>query len=93
MFVTVLRGPIHLCACVSKERGDGGELGESVGSQTLSDTLRYINLTDLVIGLVTMCGPIHLSPCVRGSSGRGRGYGLTNTIDTRCLDRCTCVHV
>ncbi len=35
------RGPIHLCACVSEECGDG----EGTDSQTLSDTLRYINLT------------------------------------------------
>ena len=42
------RGPMHLCACVSEERGDG----EGAGSQALSDTLRYINLAGLTTGLV-----------------------------------------
>ncbi len=38
--LVALRGPMHQCACVSKERGDG----EGAGSQALSDTLRYNNL-------------------------------------------------
>jgi hypothetical protein len=40
---------MHLCACVSEE----GKDGEGAGSQELSDTLRYINLAGLAIGLVT----------------------------------------
>ena len=43
--LVTLRGPMHLCACVREERGDG----EGAGSQALSDTLRYINLAGLAI--------------------------------------------
>ena len=43
--LVALRGPMHLCACVREERGDG----EGAGSQALSDTLRYINLAGLAI--------------------------------------------
>jgi hypothetical protein len=43
--LVALRGPMHLCACVSEEHGDG----EGAGSQTLSDTLGYINLAGLAI--------------------------------------------
>jgi hypothetical protein len=46
---------MHLYACVSKEGGDG----EGMGSLSLSDTFRYINLTGLVTGLVSLCGPIN----------------------------------
>jgi len=46
----VFRGPIHLQTCVNEERGDG----EGSGSEVLSDTLRYINLTGLAIGLVAL---------------------------------------
>ena len=45
-----LCGPMHLCACVSEELGDG----EGEDSQALSDTLRSINLTGLTMGLVTL---------------------------------------
>ena len=45
-----MRGPMHLRACVSEERGDG----EGAGSQALSDTLRYINFAGLAIGLVAL---------------------------------------
>jgi len=45
---------------VSEEGGDG----EGAGSQALSDTLRYINLAGLVIGLVTLRGLMHLCACV-----------------------------
>ena len=51
---------MHLSACVSEERGHG----EGVGSEAPSDTLRYINLSGLVEGVVTLCGPIHLCACV-----------------------------
>ena len=40
--LVALRGRMHLCACVSKERLDG----EGAGSQARSDTLRYINLAE-----------------------------------------------
>ena len=55
------RGPMHLCACVSEERGDG----EGAGAQALSDTLRYINLAGLATGLVALRGPMHLRPTSR----------------------------
>ncbi len=49
--LVVLCGPMHVCECVSEERGDW----EGADSQALSDifTFRYINLTGLIIGLVT----------------------------------------
>ena len=62
---------MHLCVRVIEEGGDG----EGVGSETLSDTLKYINLTGLVIGMVVLCGPIHLSSCVSEKSGDGEGAG------------------
>ncbi len=41
-----LREPIHLCACVSEEGGDGeGESSEA--PSLLSYTLRYVNLAEL----------------------------------------------
>jgi hypothetical protein len=55
--------PTFMC-----ERGVWGR--EGVGSESLSDTLRYINLTGLVIGLVT---------CEWGVCGRG-GYGFTSDV-------------
>ncbi len=54
-----LRGPIHLCAFVSEERGEG----EGGDSQVLSNRLRYINLTDLTVGLVALCG-VTVDRCV-----------------------------
>ncbi len=39
--LVVLRGPMHLRACVIEKRGDG----EGAGSYVLSDILGYINLT------------------------------------------------
>ncbi len=59
MGLVALRGPIHLCASVIEEGGDG----EGAGLQALSDALRYINLAGLAIGLVTLCGPMHLCAC------------------------------
>jgi hypothetical protein len=53
---------MHLCACVSEERGNG----EGAGSQALSDTLRYINLAGLATGLVaSRLRPMHLCPTSR----------------------------
>jgi hypothetical protein len=43
----------RLCVCVSEERGEG------TGSEALSDTLRYINLAGLAIGLVKLRAPMH----------------------------------
>ena len=45
--LVALRGPMHRCACVSEERGDG----EGAGSQALSDTLRYIKLAGLGLAI------------------------------------------
>ena len=55
--LVALRGPMHLCVCVIKEGGDG----KGAGSQSLSDTFRYINLAGLTTGLVTLRGPILFS--------------------------------
>ena len=70
--LVTLRGPMHLCACMSEERGDG----EDAGSQALSDTLRYINLAGLAIGLVTLRGPMHLCACVSEERGENAGAHL-----------------
>jgi hypothetical protein len=46
----------------------------------LSNTLKYINLTGVALGLVVLCGPIHLcasSVCEREARGR-RGSGCDN---------------
>ena len=56
---------MHLCACVSEERGDG----EGEDSQVLSDTLRDINLDEVPLGLVVLCGPMHLCVCVSKDHG------------------------
>ncbi len=45
---------VYLCACVSEERGDG----EGAGSQALSDTCRYINLTELALGQFALRGRV-----------------------------------
>ena len=57
---------------MNEERGDG----EGIDSQTLSDTLRHINLAGLDIGLVVLCGPMNLCVCVREESGDGKGVVL-----------------
>ena len=51
---------MYLSVCVREKRGDG----EGPDSSGPSDTLRYINLTGGVIGLVTLSGPMYLCPCV-----------------------------
>ena len=49
------------------------QLLQGVVSQSLSDTFRYINLTGLDTGLVTLCGPMHLCVCVSEEGGDGEG--------------------
>jgi hypothetical protein len=39
----------------------------------LSNTLKYINLTGVVIGLVALRGPMHLGTCVTEKRGDGEG--------------------
>jgi hypothetical protein len=57
---------MYLCVRVIEEGGDG----DGVGSETLSDTLKNINLTGLVIGVVVFRGPMNLRVCVSEKSGR-----------------------
>jgi len=40
--LVAVRGPMHLCACVSKECVDG----EGADATVLSDALRYVNLAE-----------------------------------------------
>ena len=42
-------------------------------NDTLSNTLKYINLTGLGIGLVVLRGPMHLCTCVSEDRGPGTG--------------------
>jgi hypothetical protein len=58
---------------VSEEGGNG----EGAGSQARSDTLIYINLAGLAIGLVTLRGPMHLCACVSEESGENAGARAT----------------
>ena len=37
--------------------------GEGVEAPLISDTLRYINLVEIDIGLVALCGPMYLCAC------------------------------
>ena len=54
----------------------------------LSDTLRYINLAGLAIGLVTLCGPMHLCVCVNEESVDGEGGDSQTLSDTlRCIHK------
>ncbi len=41
----------------------------------LSNTLKYMNLTGVVIGLVPLRGPMHLGACVTEKRGDGEGAG------------------
>jgi hypothetical protein len=43
----------------------------------LSNTLKYINLAGVNIGLVALRGPIHLCVCVREKRGDGEGVVRT----------------
>ena len=56
--------------------------GQGEGSEVLSDTLRYLNLTDLVTGLVSLCGPMNQCTCVREEGGDGQGAGSEALSDT-----------
>ena len=47
----------------------------------LSDTLRYINLAGLAIGLVTLCGPMQLCVCENEESGEKVGVRTTLRSD------------
>ena len=49
----------------------------------LSKTLEYINLTGVDIGLVVLCGPMHLCTCVREE--RGDGQGVVSHVITDIL--------
>ena len=62
-----------MCEREACERGGCG-LASAIRIRS-SDTLRYINLTETVIGLVVCCGPIHLCVCVSKESGKGEGVG------------------
>jgi hypothetical protein len=48
----------------------------------LSNTLRYINLAGLVVGLVSLRGPMHLRVCVSEERGDGEGGGSEARSDT-----------
>ena len=48
----------------------------------ISNTLRYINLAGLVIGLVVLCGPMNLCTCVNEDRGDGEGTGSPVISDT-----------
>ncbi len=48
----------------------------------LSKTLEYINLTGVDVGLVVLCGPIHLCVCVSEKRGDGEGVGSYTHSDT-----------
>ena len=52
-------------------KGEGS--GEGVDDTLLSDTLRYIDLPEVTIGLVVLREPIHLCVCVSEESGEGEG--------------------
>ena len=40
-------------------------------SQGISDTLRYLNLAEVALGLVVLRGSIHMCACVSEDLGRG----------------------
>ena len=55
-----LCGPKDLCPCVGEDRGDG----EGVVSEVTSNTLRYINLTEVVLGLTDWLRCVDRYTCV-----------------------------
>jgi hypothetical protein len=63
---------------VSKKRGDR----EETGSYAPSDTLGYMNLAGVAIGLVELRGPMHLRACVSEECGDGEGLGSQTLSDT-----------
>ena len=48
----------------------------------LSNTLKYINLAGVAIGLVALRGPMHLRACVSEKRGDREGAGLYAPSDT-----------
>ena len=48
----------------------------------LSKTLEYINLVGVDIGLVVLCGPMHLCVCVSEKRGDGEDVGSYTPSDT-----------
>ena len=48
----------------------------------LSNTLKYINLTGVTVGLVALRGQMHLSVCVSENHGDGEGAGSYVSSDT-----------
>ena len=48
----------------------------------LSNTLKYINLAGVDIGLVALRGPMHLRACVSEKRGDGEGAGSEELSDT-----------
>ncbi len=48
----------------------------------ISNTLKYINLSGVVIGLVVLSGPMNLCTCVSEMHGDGEGADSYTTSDT-----------
>ena len=48
----------------------------------LSNTLKYINLAGVVIGLVVLREQMHLRACVSEDRGDGEGVGSFSSSDT-----------
>ncbi len=71
--------PMYLCVCVREDLGDG----EDEDSESLSDTLRYINLVGVVMGLVTCRGPMYLCTCVSEERGDGEDTDSQGLSDTK----------
>ena len=57
---TTTTQPMYLCSCVSEDRGDG----EGVVSEVTSNTLRYINLTEVALGLTGWLRCVDRYTCV-----------------------------
>jgi hypothetical protein len=70
---------MYLCVCVGEDLGDG----EDEDSESLSDTLRYINLVGVVMGLVTCRGPMYLCKCVSEERGDGEDTDSQGLSDTK----------
>ena len=54
----------------------------------LSNTLKYINLVGVSIGLVALCGPIHRCPCVSVKHGDGEGLGYDYEFQKKPMNLC-----
>ena len=83
-----MRGQMHLCACVSEERGDG-EVAGSQALSLLSDTQIYINLATIDIRLFAKRGPMHLCACESeekkssSASNKNKKLSITKTVRVR----------